>query len=181
MQESTTRQAYVSYQNQHGHKGLTTSPTGLVIHPDHPWLACSPDDRVFDSSETAPNGLVEYKNPYSVRNMTLYEACSKSSSFFLKQMEDGSLSLKPTHDYYYQVHCQMFVDRKTWCDLVVQTNIDLFIQGIYWDQDFWSKQFPKLERFYFKALLPELAVPKYHSGGIRVPRSRLWASGVPQL
>ena len=72
MQESTTRQAYVSYQNQHGHKGLTTSPTGLVIHPDHPWLACSPDDRVFDSSETAPNSLVEYKNPYSVRNMTLF-------------------------------------------------------------------------------------------------------------
>ena len=144
-------------------------------------VAQTTDDRVFDSSETAPNGLVEYKNPYSVRNMTLYEACSKSSSFFLKQMEDGSLSLKPTHDYYYQVHCQMFVDRRTWCDLVVQTNIDLFIQRIYWDQDFWSKQFPKLERFYFKALLPELAVPRYHSGGIRVPRSRLWASGVPQL
>lgn len=99
MQESTTRQAYVSYQNQHGHKGLTTSATGLVIHVDHPWLACSPDDRVFDSSETAPNGLVQYKNPYSVRNMTLYEACAKSSSFFLKQMEDGSLSLKPTHDF----------------------------------------------------------------------------------
>jgi len=93
MQESTTRQAYVSYQNQHGHKGLITSATGLVIHPDHPWLACSPDNRVFDSSETAPNGLVEYKNPYSVRNMTLYEACAKSSSFFLKQMENGSLSL----------------------------------------------------------------------------------------
>ena len=97
MQESTTRQAYVSYQNQHGHKGLTTSPTGFVIHLDHPWLACSPDDRVFDSRETAPNGLVEYKNPYSVRNMTLYEACAKSSSFFLKQMEDGSLTWCEIH------------------------------------------------------------------------------------
>ena len=28
--------------------------------------------------------------------MILYEACAKSSSFFLKQMEDGSLNLKPT-------------------------------------------------------------------------------------
>jgi len=68
----------------------------------------------------------------------VYEACAKSSSFFLKQMEDGTLSLKPTHDYYYQVNRQMFVDRKTWFDFVAQTNINLFIQWICWDQDFWS-------------------------------------------
>ena len=170
MQESHTRQAYVSYQNQHGHEGLTTSPTGLVIHPNHPWIACSPDDRVFDSNETEPNGLVEYKNSYSVRNMTLPEACQRSN-FFLKRTEDGSLSLKTTHDYYHQVQCQLFVDGKSWCDFVVQTNIDLFVQRIYRDKDFWGKHFPKLERFYFKALLPELAVPMYHCGGIRPPQS----------
>ena len=77
MQECNTREAHVRYQHQHSHEGLTTSPTGLVIHPDHPWMACSPDDQVFDPSETDPHGLVEYKNPYSVRNMTLFEACEK--------------------------------------------------------------------------------------------------------
>ena len=126
----------MSYQNE----GLTTSPTGLVIHPDHPWFACSPDYRVFDPNEAEPNGLVEYKNPYSVRNMTLSEACQRSS-FFLKQTEDGSLGLKTTHDYYHQVQCQLFVDKKSWCDFVVQTNIDLFVQRIYWDKDFWGKHF----------------------------------------
>lgn len=62
-------------------KGTSVSLThsGLVIDTEHGWLACSPDDLVQDSSVEPENqpGLVEYKCPYSAREITVDEACKK--------------------------------------------------------------------------------------------------------
>ncbi|CAB1351284.1 unnamed protein product, partial [Coregonus sp. 'balchen'] len=37
--------------------------SGLIIHPDVPWLASSPDGLVYNPLEHPPFGLVEIKNP----------------------------------------------------------------------------------------------------------------------
>jgi len=50
---------------------------------------------------------------------------------------------------------------------VVRTRKDLYIERIHYDEQWWRTQLSKLETFYFKALLPELACPLYHTGGIR--------------
>ena len=164
--EEVSRKEYQTYQQQRGHN-LSTFRTGLVISPDNPWLAASPDDRVHVlDQETFPQwGLVEYKNPYSARHMTLEEACQKISSFCLEKKGD-TFSLKRRHDYYYQVQCQLYCDDKQWCNFVVRTDKELHVERIWRDTDWWQQQLPKLKSFYFDSLLPELACPRYHKGGI---------------
>ena len=56
------------------------SPTHHNQHGPHnfnrnPWLAASPDDYVYDEKSSPQLGLDEYKNQYSVRNLTVEQAC----------------------------------------------------------------------------------------------------------
>ena len=67
---------------------IRTTSTGLVISNDHPWLAASPDGLVYDPLEDPPNRVVEFKNPYSVRNLTLCEAAIKAKGFCLQYNHD---------------------------------------------------------------------------------------------
>ena len=73
--ENIARQQYVTYQNQKGHVGLGTHRVGLVISVDNPWLAASPDDKVYDPNAAQSLGVAEYKKPYTARDLTLQEAC----------------------------------------------------------------------------------------------------------
>ena len=120
LMEDVARQQYVCYQQQHGHCNLTTEKTGLVISPDNPWLAASPDDKVHDPSATPANGLVEYKNSHSAKLLTVPEACQQLKNFCLEKTESNTYQLKPKHDYYYQIQCQLYCTNTRWCDFVVR-------------------------------------------------------------
>ena len=56
---------------------------------------------------------------------------------------------------------------------VVRTSTDLHIERLTWDPDFWFAAMPRLREFYFTAVLPELALPNQHKGGIRETSSWL--------
>ena len=170
-QEPAAREAYLAAKRE-ASPGISTQPSGLVIHPTHHWLAASPDDLVNDPSSPDPLGILEYKNPYKHRNITLIEAATQAKDFCLR-CNDGSLSLKRTHNYYYQVQATMFCTQRKWCDLVVRTLTDVHIERIQWDSDFWSAAMPRLREFFFTAILPELAAAQQHQGGIREPSSWL--------
>ena len=43
----------------------------------------------------------------------------------------------------------------SWCDFVLFTNVDLFMERIYLDKDFWLKIVPELSSFYTDYMLPE--------------------------
>ena len=67
-------------------------------------------------------------------------------------LKDGSLKLKRSHSYF-----------------VVSTTIDLHVERITFDPTFWKVACSRLRSFYFSAILPELANPRLHKGGIREP------------
>ena len=46
---------------------------------------------------------MEYKNPYNARGMTISEVAEKINNSCLSHNESGYLSLKKSHDYYYQI------------------------------------------------------------------------------
>ena len=119
--EDTTRQDYLAYQRVRGHPKLTIAKAGLVDSLDTPWLAASPDGRVTDPDDPQPLRLVEYKNPFVARQLTLSEACDLSTFCLQKKETDGKTTykLKQRHDYYYQVQCQLYCDNKDWCNFVV--------------------------------------------------------------
>ena len=170
--EDTARQQYVTYQRQNGHIGLETHLSGLVISYDKPWLAASPDDRVNDPSSAQSQGVAEYKNPFSARDLTLAEACTQCKTFCLETHKgngEQTFKLKRRHDYYFQVQCQMYCCDVEWCDFVLRTNKELHVERIHRDQAWWNQQLAKLKEFYFNSLLPELSCPRYGKGGIREP------------
>lgn len=73
---------------------------GFVVQPDAPWIGASPDGVVFDPLEQPQFGLVEIKCP----NIPNYVDAP-----YLKVI-NGSLQLKPTHAYYWQVQGQLLVN-----------------------------------------------------------------------
>ena len=185
-QESVTAMEYVQHMRQHHRTQRTIQPSGLVIHPVHSWLAASPDDLVSDPSCEDPFGLVEYKNPYTHRETQLQTA-ALTKDFCLKlNQSDGSLSLKPTHQYFYQVQIAMYCTQRNWCDFVVRTTVDIHVERIAVDREFLGYTVMKLKTFYFGALLPELALPRRMTGGIREPSewlqdSERWTNRIESL
>ena len=173
LQEETTKAKYLA-EKQKTSPGIATSQSGLVISTENPWLAASPDGLVTDPTENPPQGIVEFKNPYSVRNNTIYEATSSKKGFCLKVDEEtGELSLKTNHEYFYQVQCTMYCTQRQWCDIVIRAK-DIYIERVYYQKEFWISIIPKLKEFYFTAILPELASP-LGSTTIREPTDTLKA------
>jgi len=74
---------------------------------------------------------------------------------FLVKDGEGVVSLKKTHIYYYQIQGQLHITRRAYCDLVVFTTKDLFIQRIEYKKSFWDDiMFPKLHKFYISTYVP---------------------------
>ncbi len=164
--EDDTREKYITYMKQHGHSNLSVEKCGLFVSTENPWLAGTPDGLVHDPDSTQPLGLLEIKNPYSVREMMISEAVEKPS-FYLEKKEDNIYKLKPRHNYYYQVQCQLYCANRLWCDFVINTEKDMHVERIHRDPSWGNSNIDKLKIFYFSSLLPELACPRHHTGGIR--------------
>ena len=165
--EEQTREEYQIYMKKNGHSNLSVETCGLFVSTESPWLAASPDGLVTDpQDEASPLGLVEIKNPYSAREQTLAEAAA-SSSFCLRQNKDGNHSLKPRHNYYHQVQCQLYCTQRDWCDFVVKTGKEMHVERIRRDNSWFKSNSSRLKKFYFNCLLPELACPRHRKGGIR--------------
>ena len=126
LMENTSRQKYQRYQTQKGHK-LTTIRTGLKISMENLWLAASPDDQVHDEVSSPPWDLAEYKNPFSVRHLIIEEACKLPSFFCLEKKED-TVRLKRGHDYYFQIQCQLYCCDRQWCDFIVRTEKEIYVE-----------------------------------------------------
>ena len=73
--EHCARIAYSKYMQENGHPNMRTIRAGFVIHLQHGWLGCSPDD--WPDSED-PSGIAEYKCP---REITPTEACTSLKRF----------------------------------------------------------------------------------------------------
>ena len=128
--------------HNHGHTGLTVSLSGLTISKQSPWIAVDP-------SYTPSEGLVQLKYPSSVQDMTIAEACEMEKGFCIKQKQE-TVQLDRNHDYFYQVQCQLYCTERAWCDFVVRTKKDLYIERIYvqFDEHWWQKQLLKIKLFF---------------------------------
>ena len=142
-----------------------------MISRQRGFLGCSPDGWVKDEAASNPNGVAEYKCPYSARNMTPQEACTQIKGFFCT-LQDGTMKLKMTHNYFYQVQGVMGITGCQWCDFVVWTPLSISVERIDFHPTFYENMTTKLEWFFDHALLPELAVPEHPNGRpIREPEN----------
>ncbi|XP_037531175.1 uncharacterized protein LOC119421601 isoform X2 [Nematolebias whitei] len=114
-------------------------PCGFLIHPDAPWMGSSPDGIIYDPEEQQVFGLLEIKCP----NVTSYVDCSYI------MIRDGRQTLKRTHPYYWQIQGQMLISGCDWCDFVIYTENDMFIERVPRDMQVLQTIKQKVDHFFF--------------------------------
>ena len=118
---------------------------GLFVYPLYPYLAATPDGLINSDS------IVEIKCPFLGRNFQV-----KPGKFFpFLEESSGQVSLKPSHNYYYQIQGQLGISQRKFCYFVVYTHVDLFVQKIPFNSSFFSTELlPKLSKFYNEVYCP---------------------------
>ena len=162
--EDIAIEQYVRTQRDSGHSDLYACKSGFVISDEHPFLGASPDAAVYDPSATKSFGVAEVKCPYSFRNMTPTEACSKPHFFCTLGPESSTPVLKKSHQYYAQVQGQMAITKREWYDFVIYTEKGLSIERINFDEHYWKDLLEKLVDFYDNCLGPEIVSPVHVLG-----------------
>ena len=139
------------------HTLASSSPTfkvrksGLWIDTSKGWLACSPDGVIEEDGALV--GVLEIKCPYSARDMSPIEACDKLPTFSC-QLIDRQLTLKRTHNYYFQVQGQLAITGAKWCDFFVYTSCGFEIERIYPDPSLWDDVLQVLDNFFSSHCVP---------------------------
>ena len=142
--EEEARQCYIQHLEKLETVRVTTS--GLIVDIDKPCLGCSPDGIVEIGDDN--KGLLEIKCPFRAakEGMTPIEAAFSLKGFSCST-NFGKISLKRSHDYYYQVQGQMAILKVPWCGFFVWTPKGYSIERISRDDSFWEDVRPKLMEF----------------------------------
>lgn len=125
---------------------------GLVINKEFAFLGATPDGKVCDNGHC---GLIEIKCPYSARNMIIVEACNNVRDFFL--CKNNEITLKKNHAHYAQIQGQLMITGCAFCDFVVFTQKDIFVERIQPDLPFMTTMLEKLCVFFKTYAKPFLA------------------------
>ena len=115
------------------------------------FLGASPD--VVIEMDGKYHNIIEIKCPYSFRDLSLEEACSKGGFYYI--MEDGMLHLKKDHLYYNQIQGTMAIVGAVECDFIVWTSKSIKKETIPFNKVLWeNNMLPTLSNFYYKYMLP---------------------------
>ena len=143
--EIKARNAYID------HTKRNVRECGFVVNPSIPWLGASPDGLIFDPLNNSV-GILEIKCTYTHRLYTVQEAAASSN--FFASVVDGTVMLKRSNKYYYQVQGQMALAGVLWCDFMIYTFKNYTIERIQFDVEFWKSMQIRLTKFYFQYILP---------------------------
>ena len=122
------RQQSVVYQMRANHDqelNLALAASGLHITEKWP-LGASPDGLV--SCDSSGKGLCESTYPYKYKDVMLVAALADSSSCPNYDDNGVDFCLDTVHAYYYQEQSPLFITGVEYCDFVVWTTKDLFVQ-----------------------------------------------------
>ena len=94
------------------HKSFSFTTSGLYISAAYPFLGTTPDGIL--SCQCCGFGVLEIKCPLSSRDFDISQYLDKPDRYLIKV--DGSILLRPKHQYFYQVQHQMFITGAYYCD-----------------------------------------------------------------
>ena len=148
-----------------GKKGVTITKCGLFVSKTHGFLGASPDGIITDPEETTP-GVAEFKYIQVKPDETLTDVllrqhiCSK-----VQHNNAETIQLNKNHKYYFQLYQQMFVTGYHWGVFIAQgTEGGLFYEKVTFTEAFWSPILNKVENFFDKFFVYELAYPRIQLG-----------------
>jgi len=146
---------------------LSVSPTGLWVNPQFSYIACSPDGLVGD------HGLLEIKSLKIFHDNTIDQVVNDTDRVLVSKdtlnrqcfvKTDNKCILKKSHDYYYQIQCQLLVTEREFCDFVLYAKDGpISVQRIYRDQQLICDILLRLSALWKRVIAPEIIE-------MRVPR-----------
>lgn len=130
----------------------TVTQLGFVVHPNAPFLGCSPDGCCFSDGT-----LIEIK--CSIDGATKPLPTVLPNLKYLYCAEGVGYSLKKKHAYYGQIQLNMLLLGLGQCDLIVYGEFSKcgYIIKIYFDKVFAEDLYEKLHYIYFTHYLPILS------------------------
>ncbi|XP_065068875.1 uncharacterized protein LOC135694115 [Rhopilema esculentum] len=149
--EVVARKRYIK-KNKGKHKSFSCTTFGLYISAAYPFLGATPDNIL--SCQCCGLGVLEIKCPWSSRDLDISEYINKPDSYLIK--DDGSILLKPKHQYWYQVQHPMFTTGANYCDFELFLPKQSITLRILKDPAYVVDCVPKLTRFFNLIILPEL-------------------------
>ena len=161
--EKRALDSYVTHLHNSGLAVFIGQP-GIIISKTHPYLGASLDACVTDINTNTEWG-VEIKCPSSKVGLGI-EAVLQDRKFYLHRESNGTIKLKNSHPYFYQIQGQLFCSQLDRVDFVVWfgDNVPLYVETIKFDPVFWEKVLPRLDYFYRKAFVPELFTRRVERG-----------------
>lgn len=121
-------------------KNVNLYPSGIIVNFWCPWLAASPDRKVYNPQRFPAFGLLEIKCP---------QVSSVLEAKYLVKTATGQLELKRNHPYYYQVLTQLAVTDLEWCDFFVWCKNDFHLETVYFNEHVWQQVKDKIDQFFF--------------------------------
>ncbi|XP_034094372.1 uncharacterized protein LOC117561180 isoform X3 [Gymnodraco acuticeps] len=150
--EATARKQYEGVQSLH-HQGFSCKDSRLWLNPQWPYMGASPDGCVTCTCHGT--GICEIKCPHSKQEEANLRLCAGEQGFCLVN-DGGTVKLDRRHAYYHQIQAQLHLVDVDYCDFVVWTKKDLFVERIVRDVDLWDNIIPRVERFFRLCVLPEV-------------------------
>lgn len=147
--ESKALKMFVRTHRYH-HRNCSFYQPGIFLSESEPFLAASPDGIV--TCKHCGKFLVEVKCLYKNRNSHPKTAIKERD--FCVQNSDGSYQLRQTHEYFYQIQCQMAVTGITTCYLVIFTNRGIESIKVPFDHISWKKTCETLCGFWKQFMFP---------------------------
>ena len=153
--EPRARQAYLTKMKEKD-EDATVIECGLWINPKYPQLGCSPDGIL--RSPLLGRILLEIKcltlthiNPEFFEDMS----DDKLRRFYLKRLENGSITLKKTDKYYYQVQMSLDVLELPLAHFFVWSEAGSVVCEIPRDKSFFKEKRLRLIEFHRTIVLQE--------------------------
>ena len=149
--EDTARKEYLK-KAEETHVSFNYRSAGFHVNIQYPHLGATPDGVI--ECECCGAGIIEIKCPYKYRQHKLSDINDRS--FCLQPNESGKLKLSHDHAYYLQIQGQLTICHKLYCDFIVWTECDLFVERINSDSKVFETIKPALDNFFKMAILPKL-------------------------
>ena len=126
--------------------------TGLLVHPQVPWMGYSPDGLLVMNDQLK---ILEVKCPVQGFYTTATELVKMLNYICI---DKGTYALKQKHKYYGQVQCGMHITNADQCYFVIYASCDKSYVLIHVPRDdkFIQNQYAALHNIYFEYFLPYL-------------------------
>ncbi len=151
--EAGARALYKTYMKEKGYD-VKVIKSGLLVNQAHPHLAATPDGIVITGDARCPVLLLECKTVADFSKgqpKNLREIIALRGNFYAKvDKETDQIVIRRSHQYYYQVICQLGVAGLKLAHLAIYLPRlqSLHVIEVEFDQAVWDKIASRSEKFY---------------------------------